>query len=77
MDKDIAWAMYFAGVAALRFHPRNYNPDQHLIPPEGQGNALRRELALAATIADQMLEYHNRRFPWHGSEPSSAAQSAQ
>lgn len=62
MDKETTWALYFAGVAAMRCHPRN----MELTQPMALEEQIKRELALAAHIADRMTEYTQRRFPWDG-----------
>lgn len=52
MDNENIWAIYFAGVAAFKFHPRNEHEKDRI--------------TTAAKIADEMLIEHRRRFPWDG-----------
>lgn len=53
MDSHI-WAMFYAGLVAIRLHPRNENVIVSV------------ELQLCAEIADSMLKEYIRRFPCHG-----------
>lgn len=59
MDEEVAWAMYFAGIVAFQYHPRNE-------PAE------RMPIKDCATVADQMLEEHRLRkrgIQWVGWQP--------
>lgn len=54
MDKESErlFTIYFAGIAAMRFHPKN------------DGNANEKEKCqYAAKIADLMVAEHHKRFP--------------
>lgn len=55
MDDENKWALYFAGILALKFHPRNV-----LIP--GQ-EFERSAVSHAGHIADLALEEHMKRWP--------------
>lgn len=46
------WAIYFAGIAAIRFHPKDDHP--RLTDKE--------RVSRAAEIADMMLDEQKRRF---------------
>lgn len=61
MDQAAIWAIYFAGVASLKFHPRNV-----MLPLENM-TAEKSAIRNAAAIADLMLDEHNRRFKCLGS----------
>jgi len=52
------WAIYFAGIAAIRFHPKD--------DTNNRDDAER--VAHAAQIADLMLDEHKRRFPKCGEQ---------
>lgn len=56
MDDEQLWCIYFAGILALRMHPRNIETgdDKHLI---------KLEVEIAAQIADLALAHHHDRFP--------------
>lgn len=57
MDDEQLWSIYFAGVASIRMHPRNdYNALIHR-------EALKDTIRFAATVADEMLNEHHKRFP--------------
>ncbi len=56
MDEQHEWIIYFAGIAAIRFHPRNVPPGETL--DEDELN----ELDLAANVADEMIRI--RRTKW-------------
>lgn len=51
MDDEKWWAIYFAGIASLQFHPRN--PATHF----------NERIKMAADIADRMLLEHAKRWP--------------
>lgn len=55
MKDEQLWAIYFAGVCALRFHPRNDTPETPMLD--------RVRVKFAAGIADNMLAEHRTRFP--------------
>lgn len=50
MDDEKYWAIYFAGICSLQFHPRN--PATHF----------KERIAMAADVADQMLAEHAKRW---------------
>lgn len=54
MDEKTAWDMYFAGIASIRFHPRNDKPD----------DTIAEKVENAAKIADHMVIQRRKR--WHG-----------
>lgn len=59
MSEEQAWAIYFAGIVAFQFHPRNE-------PAE------RMTIKACAEVADQMLQEHQRRKKgvlWAGWQP--------
>lgn len=58
MNEETVWAIYFAGIASLKFHPRN----QENIVKTG----FPAQLIEAALIADRMLDLHKERFPCRG-----------
>ncbi len=60
MDDKTAWDLYFASIAAFRFHPRNIPPGETLNEYEFN------ELDLAANAADEMLNI--RRKKWDGAQ---------
>lgn len=60
MSDEQVWCMYFAGVAAFRFHPRNTEV--------GDGESDLLNIRFAAAVADHMLRAHRERFPWDGSQ---------
>lgn len=72
MEKETIWAMYFAGVAAMRFHPRNIDPQLNGYQDWNDELHKRIELELwyASIVADEMTRQHNRRFPWAGDHSS-------
>lgn len=55
MDELTAWDIYFAGIASIRFHPKNELPTEH-------DQLL--ELDFAARMADDMLTI--RKLKWAG-----------
>lgn len=59
MDLQTAWAMYFAGIVAFQYHPRN-NPEARMPITE------------CARVADEMMEEHHKRMRgaiWVGWQP--------
>lgn len=59
MEKEAAWAMYFAGIVAFQYHPRNE-------PAE------RMTIKQCAEVADAMLQEHKLRTKggvWVGWQP--------
>lgn len=52
MDEENIWAIYFAGIASIRFHPRNDN--------NVNAKAI---VTWAAEVADAMLSEHHKRWP--------------
>lgn len=61
MDEEQVWAIYFAGVLALKFHPRNV-----LLPGD---NFTESAVANAAFVADLALKQHMQRWPVEKEEP--------
>ncbi len=57
MDEKTAWDIYFAGIASIRFHPKNVPPGETL--DEDELN----ELDLAANVANEMLSIRRKRWP--------------
>lgn len=55
MDDKTTWTLYFAGVCAFRFHPRNTDMSWQ--------DALK-QIDYAANITDQMMIERNKR--WDG-----------
>lgn len=53
MDNETAWAIYFQGICAMQFHPRNQIPEDKTI-----GDVI----AEASLVADMMLSQHRRRY---------------
>ncbi len=51
MDEKTAWDIYFAGIASIRFHPRNDN-----------GHRAYEEVEYAATVADLMMIERKKRW---------------
>lgn len=60
MTDEQIWAIYFAGLGAMRFHPKN--DTDGLMPAQ--------RIRFAASMADAMLQQHRERFPWPGSPPA-------
>lgn len=60
-EEQKIWAIYFAGIASLRFHPRN------IMLPLGDFKAEESALVYSAFIADLMLALHKERFKCPGS----------
>lgn len=60
MDEETTWAIYFAGIASLKFHPRNV-----MVPGEVFEDSA---LAHSAHVADKMLKLHKERYPCRGSQ---------
>lgn len=54
-DDAIVWSMYFSGIVAMKFHPRN--EVERFAPAEISGIVAR-----AAGVADKMLEQYHERF---------------
>ncbi len=55
MDEEQLWAIYFAGVLALKFHPRNVQLPCDTFTESAVANA--------AHIADLALQQHMKRWP--------------
>lgn len=55
-EQMTVWDLYFAGIASIRFHPKNDCSDKS---PEA-------EVALAAEVADMMMEAREARKCQHG-----------
>lgn len=55
MDEHDIWSIYFSGVCAFRFHPRN----------DSEGRDYVSEVEFAALVADLMLEEDRKRWDGH------------
>lgn len=55
MDNEQLWSIYFAGICAMQFHPRN----THNVNTDG----LHATLARCEMVANAMLETHRDRWP--------------
>ena len=64
MDDEKYWAVYFAGICALQFHPRN--PATHFAE----------RIRMSADIADRMLAEHMKRWPIETEEPCPGSSEA-
>ncbi len=57
MDEKQEWIIYFAGITAIRFHPKNVPPGETLDEDELA------EIDLAVQVADEMLRLRRIRWP--------------
>jgi hypothetical protein len=53
MQRRSAWVAFAAGIASIRFHPKN----------DEKPSEIDSRVNLAAVVADQMLERYDRAFP--------------
>lgn len=52
MDQEAIWALYFAGITSMQYHPG-----------AGRGDHEKMDPYACAIVADVMLFQHNRRWP--------------